>query len=93
MSRQKSTLVTALVMLMLAVIDAGLLKLWPVGFGVLTGALAIYGYFKCAEAFSSWLAYKPVEYSAPKFECDVPLGEEFTATYESIKAEMEEEND
>ena len=55
MIKSKTTFVTILIALMLAVIDAGLFKLCMPAFVILTGALALYGYFKGAADFCGWL--------------------------------------
>ena len=44
---------------MLAVIDAGLFKLSMPAFVILTGALAVYGYFRGSADFCSWLRKEP----------------------------------
>lgn len=48
MIKSKTTFVTILIALMLAIIDAGLFKLCMPAFVILTGALALYGYFRGA---------------------------------------------
>ena len=55
MNKSKSVAVTVLFAVMLALIDMGLLKLWMPGFGIITGTLALYGFWKTAQGFSSWL--------------------------------------
>lgn len=55
MIKSKTTFVTVLIALMLAIIDAGLFKLCMPAFVILTGALALYGYFKGAADFCGWL--------------------------------------
>lgn len=55
MNKGKSTFVSALVAVMLAVIDAGLYKLYTPGFFILTGIFSIYGYFHSAVDFRRWL--------------------------------------
>lgn len=55
MIKSKTTFVTILIALMLAIIDAGLFKLCMPAFVILTGALALYGYFRGAADFCGWL--------------------------------------
>ena len=55
MNKAKSTLVTVLLAVMLAVIDIGLYILYTPGFYVLTGIFALYGYSHSAADFRGWL--------------------------------------
>lgn len=92
MNKSKAIFVTALLSVMLLVIDAGCLKLWPLGFGIITGTLAVFGFWKLVVAFSSWLEYEPEDgLDVPMLVPQEELGEVFTATYDEIKAEMEAE--
>ena len=95
MSKKKASTVTVIFAIMLAAIEFGLLKLYPIGFAILTGVLAGFGFCELAKLFSSWLSDKEEEPLAlPTITADtVDLGPEFTATYESIKAELEAENE
>lgn len=96
MSKKKASTVTVIFAIMLAAIEFGLLKLYPIGFAILTGVLAGFGFCELAKLFSSWLAEEQAEepLSLPTItEETVDLGPEFTATYESIIAELEAENE
>lgn len=90
MSKQKATTVTVIFAIMLLAIDIGMYKLYPLGFFVLTGLLALYGFWKFSEAFFAWISEKPEE--ALEVPCvlhdDDLLPEDFTPTIESIMAEV-----
>lgn len=97
MNKSKSVFVTALFAVMLAAIDAGMYKLFPLGFFVLTGALALFGLLGLAVVFSSWLAEKPEEPAldlptVANFTPDDQLPEDFGATVEEIMREVQSEN-
>ena len=59
MNKTKSTFVTIIIAVMLAVITAGLYKLFLPGFIAITGALAAYGFFHSASDFNRWLRKEP----------------------------------
>lgn len=59
MNKTKSTLVTIIIAVMLAVITAGLYKLFLPGFIAITGTLAAYGFFHSASDFNRWLRKEP----------------------------------
>lgn len=63
MIKSKTTFVTILIALMLAIIDAGLFKLCMPAFVILTGALALYGYFKGAADFCGWLRSEDAQFT------------------------------
>lgn len=67
MNKGKSVFVTVLVAAMLVLIDIGLYLISETGFVVLTGALAVYGYFRGAGDFWHWLA-KETPIAAPVIE-------------------------
>ena len=54
-SKLKSGLTAALFAIMLGLIDAGLFKLWPFGFWIITGALATLGLVMLAFGFYAFL--------------------------------------
>ena len=56
MNKGKAVFVTVIIAAMLVVIDIGLYILCTPGFIVLTGTLALYGYFRGAGVFRRWLA-------------------------------------
>lgn len=55
MNKGKSTFVTVLLAVMLAVIDTGLYILYTPGFYVLTGIFALYGFLHSSADFRGWL--------------------------------------
>lgn len=59
MNKAKSTFVTIIISVMLAVIAAGMYKLFLPGFIAITGALAAYGFFHSASDFNRWLSKEP----------------------------------
>ena len=91
MNKRKASTVTTIFAIMLAAIDFCLFKLYPIGFFILTGLLALFGFWKFSEAFSEWLAEKPVDnLEVPNvLHDDDLLPEDFTQTIESIMAEVE----
>ena len=92
MSKSKSTAVTILFAVMLAALDFCLWRINKIGFVILTGTLALYGYWQAAVAFSAWLAVKPEEPLAPVVASEVDLlPEDFSATVEEIMAEVQRE--
>lgn len=96
MNKSKSLIVTILFAVMLAAIDMGLLKLWIPGFGIITGSLALFGFWKLAEVFSGWLQgtndhVDPLELPSVKQEEEVNLGDvDFSTAYDAIRAEAME---
>ena len=92
MSKSKSVFVTALFAVMLAAIDAGMYKLFPLGFFVLTGALALFGFWQLSKMFLGWLLHNEEPLALPEIHAEpVGLDEGFTATFDEIMAEMEAE--
>lgn len=93
MSKNKSVFVTVLFAVMLAAIDACMLKLWPIGFGIITGTLAGLGYYKLACVFNKWLSHTDEEpLSLPEVRAQpvaVSRDEEINFTYDDIKADLE----
>jgi hypothetical protein len=96
MNKSKSLIVTILFAVMLAAIDMGLLKIWIPGFGIITGALALFGFWKLAEVFAGWLQgagddIDPLELPSLKQEEEVNLGDvDFSTAYDAIRAEVME---
>ena len=88
MNKRKSAIVTIICAAMLAVIVAALYKLLMVGFWMIVGALALYGFARCIVDFYRWLCreepLEPVFSEAPS--------EDFVATYDQIKEELRREN-
>ena len=94
MSKSKSVFVTALFAVMLAAIDAGMYKLFPLGFFVLTGALALYGFWQLSKGFLGWLLHNEEPLALPEIHAEpVDLDEEFTQTWEEIMKEVQNEAD
>lgn len=95
MNKSKSLIVTILFAVMLAAIDFGFLKIWIPGFGIITGALALFGFWKLAEVFAGWLQgagddIDPLELPSLKQE-ETDLGDvDFTTAYDAIRAEVME---
>lgn len=96
MNKSKSLIVTILFAVMLAAIDMGLLKLWIPGFGIITGSLALFGFWKLAEVFSGWLQgagddIDPLELPSLKQEEETDLSDvDFSTAYDAIRAEVME---
>ena len=97
MNKSKSLIVTILFAVMLAAIDMGLLKIWIPGFGIITGALALFGFWKLAEVFAGWLQgagddIDPLELpSLKQEEEETDLDDvDFTTAYDAIRAEVME---
>lgn len=91
MNKRKSAIVTIICAAMLAVIVAALYKLLMVGFWVIVGALALYGFVRCIVDFYRWLCrteepqpLEPVFPEAPS--------EDYVGTYDQIKEELRREN-
>lgn len=95
MNKKKASTVTVIFAVMLAAIDIGLYKLYPIGFAILTGILALFGFWELAQVFSSWLTEKEEEpLSLPEMTGE-PIGvsPEFSATFDEIMAEVEAERE
>lgn len=73
MNKGKSVFVTVLIAAMLVLIDIGLYIISKTGFVVLTGALAVYGYFRGAGDFWRWLA-KEDKHPAAMKPVEIPQG-------------------
>lgn len=94
MSKKKATTVTVIFAVMLAGLDFCLWKVNLIAFVVLTGALALFGYWEAARTFSAWLSEKPEEPLAPVVACEQDLlPEDFSATVEDIMREVEAERE
>lgn len=93
MSKSKASIVTILFAVMLAALDFCLWRINKVGFVILTGTLALYGYFQAAAAFSAWLAVAPEEKLDLPIMAGEPelLPEDFSATVDDIMREVEDE--
>ena len=95
MSKNKSVFVTTLFATMLGCLDFCLWRINLIGFVLLTGALALYGYYEAARTFSSWLAEKDEPELAPPTISDLAqadlLPEDFSATVEEIMKEVQGE--
>lgn len=92
MSKKKATSVTILFAVMLAGIDFCLWKVNLIAFVVLTGALALFGYWEAARTFAFWLTEKPEEPLAPVMASEADLlPEDFTTTVEDIMREVQNE--
>ena len=92
MSKSKVSIVTVLFAVMLAALDFCLWRINKVGFVILTGTLALYGYYEAARTFSAWLAVKPEEPLEPVLTCEQDLlPEDFSATVEEIMQEVQRE--
>lgn len=94
MSKKKATTVTVIFAVMLAGLDFCLFKVNMIAFVVLTGALALFGYWEAARVFAFWLTEKPEEALAPVMASDAELlPDGFTATVEDIMREVEAERE
>ena len=94
MNKKKASTVTVIFAIMLAAIEFGLLKLYPLGFAILTGILAGFGFCELAKLFSSWLSEKPEEPLAPVVACEQELlPDDFSLTFEDIMREVEAERE
>ncbi|MBP5462198.1 MAG: hypothetical protein J6Y20_08755 [Lachnospiraceae bacterium] len=95
MSKNKSVFVTALFAVMLGCLDFCLWKINLVGFVLLTGALALYGYYEAARTFAAWLAEKNEPELDPPSIANLAtvdlLPEDFSATVEEIMKEVQDE--
>ena len=95
MSKNKSVFVTTLFVVMLGCLDFCLWRINLVGFVLLTGALALYGYYEAARTFSAWLTAKDEPELAPPTVSDLAtvdlLPEDFSATVEEIMKEVQGE--
>lgn len=93
MNKNKSILVTAIFAVMLLGILASLYKLWIVGFYIATGIFALYGVILFTFRFFRWLciAGKAEEDLRPPVVEGEPfsLGEDFKATYDAIRYEIQ----
>ena len=87
MNKGKSTFVTALIAVMLGVIDIGLFRLYTPGFYILSGLFAAYGFIHGMVDFRRWLCKNttlhdlkpvifPAEIEAPKKKTKVPQKED-----------------
>lgn len=92
MSKSKSVFVTALFAVMLAAIDAGMYKLFPIGFFVLTGVLALFGFWQLSKRFQGWLLHNEEPLALPEIHAEpVGLDESFTPNLEEIMKEVRDE--
>lgn len=92
MSKNKSVFVTVLFAVMLAGLDFCLWRINMVGFVILTGTLALFGYWEAARTFSAWLSEKEETKLEPVMTTAEPslLPDDFAATVEEIMAEVQE---
>ena len=91
MDKKKSLFVTVLFAVMLAGLDYCLWRISTLGFLILTGALALYGYWMAAGAFYACLIAAPEDKLEPPVvlgEADL-LPEDFSMTVEEIIKEVE----
>lgn len=92
MSKSKSVFVTALFAVMLAAIDAGMYKMFPLGFFVLTGVLALFGFWQLSKGFLGWLLHNEEPLALPEIHAEpVGLDEGFTPNLEEIMKEVRDE--
>ena len=93
MSKSKSLFVTILVAVLVAALDFCLWRINKLGFVILSGSLAVYGYYGLAKAFSQWRRSKDEEpLQLPEMHAEpVGVSPEFTATFDEIMAEVEAE--
>lgn len=95
MKKNKAVFVTVLFATMLGCLDFCLWKINMIGFVLLTGALALYGYYEAARTFSAWLTEKSDPELAPPTLSDLApvdlLPEDFSATVEEIMKEVQGE--
>lgn len=91
MDKRKTALVTALIVILAAVVIGCLylLKLWVV-FGIIVGVFAIYGYSVGAVTMYEWLSEKPTEKRLDPISVETTDEEydDFTATYDEIKFDV-----
>lgn len=91
MSKRKSIFVTALLATLIAALDFCLWKVNLIAFVALTGALALYGFIRCAVDFSGWLNKEP---STEEHALELPdfnLDTDAQITYEAIRDEVMKE--
>ena len=92
MSKKKSMFVTAIISVMMAVIMFAAYRLSMPVFIVLVGILSGAGFMSVATIFCGWLQ-KPSERDEELIEPPLVVGdlenEDFSATYEQIKKEVE----
>lgn len=92
MNKKKATTVTVIFAVMLAGLDFCLWKVNLIAFVVLTGALAMFGYWEAARVFAAWLAEKQEDELAPVVASEVDLlPPDFSATVEDIMREVQSE--
>lgn len=100
MSKGKSIFVTGLVACMLAAIAVGLYMLHSKAYLVIAGILCVYGFLCAAFNFCQWLGKEtplpplPQIRARPQEKEEVklwPPDEEWTSSYDKIKAELERE--
>lgn len=84
-----------LILAMLGCLDFCLWRINMIGFVLLTGALALFGYWEAARTFSAWLTEKDEPELAPPTISDLApvdlLPEDFSATVEEIMKEVQGE--
>lgn len=92
MEKRKANIVTAVFAVMLGGLDFCLWKINMIGFAILTGTLALFGYWEAARVFAAWLSEKQEDTLAPVIASDVDLlPPDFSATVEEIMAEVQNE--
>lgn len=92
MNAKKAKFVTAMFALMLAGLDFCLWKVNLIAFVILTGTLALFGYWEAARVFAAWLTEKQEDELAPVVASEVDLlPPDFSATVEDIMREVQSE--
>lgn len=86
MNKKKAVFVTILLAVLVLALDMCLYKIAAVGFAVLTGALALYGFWRCSLDFCGWLGKEPV---TTESSLELPIfNSERTYSVDDIVAEM-----
>ena len=88
MTKKKSVFITAIFVLMLAIIMFSAYRMGVKAFPVLVGILAVYGMIHLALSFCSWLELPSFD-NEPIMEPIFGESAGDTFTYEEIRAEME----
>ena len=92
MEKRKANIVTLVFAVMLAGLDFCLWRINLIGFAVLTGTLALFGYWEAARVFAAWLTEKQEDELTPVVASEVDLlPPDFSATVEEIMAEVQSE--
>lgn len=86
MNKKKAVFVTILLAVLLAALDVCLFKIAFIGFAIVTGILALYGFYRCSIDFYGWLGKEPAT-SETSLELPV-FSNEREFTYDDIIAEV-----